>query len=103
MLMRVDLQTLLGMGIVFLTVLSGGASQNQLEPLTAADLPKLMRRAERNDPRAQTRLGIAYQMGEFVNQDSVEAVRWFSNAAKQGDLIAEHNLGVMYYRGTGVQ
>jgi TPR repeat protein len=32
----------------------------------------------------------------------VEAVKWCRKAAEQGYAAAQHNLGVMYYNGTGV-
>jgi TPR repeat protein len=37
-----------------------------------------------------------------VPQNQAEAVKWFSKAARQGLADAQYNLGVMYYRGTGI-
>ncbi len=36
-------------------------------------------------------------------QDNAEAVRWFRRGAEQGFAEAQHNLGVMYGQGRGVQ
>jgi len=35
-------------------------------------------------------------------EESKEIVKWFRLAAEQGNAIAQTNLGVMYYLGTGV-
>jgi TPR repeat protein len=37
-----------------------------------------------------------------VQEDDVEAVKWFRLAAEQGDASAQYNLGVMYTNGEGV-
>jgi TPR repeat protein len=43
-----------------------------------------------------------YDTGDVVVQDYKEAVKWYRLAAEQGYLIAQYNLGVMYYNGQGV-
>ncbi len=43
-----------------------------------------------------------YAKGEGVAEDDVEAVRWYSKAAEQGEAHAQLNLGLMYMRGDGV-
>ena len=35
-------------------------------------------------------------------RDQSEAVKWFRAAAEQGLAVAQNNLGVLYYTGTGV-
>ncbi len=42
-----------------------------------------------------------YVEGHGVPQDYAEAAKWYSKAADQGQVNAEHNLGLMYYRGQG--
>lgn len=51
---------------------------------------------------SQFNLGLSYQQGEGVEQDAVEAVRWFELASEQGLAAAQHSLGVCYSNGAGV-
>ena len=44
----------------------------------------------------------AYENGEGVAKDDVEAVKWYRKAAEQGDAYAQHNLGLAYSYGSGV-
>ncbi|NIP71513.1 MAG: sel1 repeat family protein, partial [Gammaproteobacteria bacterium] len=41
--------------------------------------------------------------GKGVPKDQSEAVKWYREAAEQGDANAQINLGVMYQKGQGVQ
>ena len=41
--------------------------------------------------------------GEGVRQDYSKAAQWFEKAARQGDSVAQFNLGAMYYNGEGVR
>ena len=43
-----------------------------------------------------------YSDGQGVPQNYVEAMRWYTKAAEQGEAIAQNNLGVMYSDGQGV-
>ena len=52
---------------------------------------------------AQFNLGGCYVVGEGVERDKAEAVKWFRKAAKQGYAEAQFSLGVLYYIGAGVQ
>ena len=45
---------------------------------------------------------MLYAEGRGVVQDEAEAVRWYRQAAEQGDVAAQVNLGVMYANGQGV-
>ena len=38
-----------------------------------------------------------------MGQDDMEAVRWYLQAASQGDARAQANLGIMYANGRGVE
>ncbi|MCA6070472.1 MAG: sel1 repeat family protein [Endomicrobium sp.] len=40
--------------------------------------------------------------GEVVKQNYIEALKWFQKAAANESVVAQYNLGVMYYRGLGV-
>ena len=43
-----------------------------------------------------------HEYGQGVPQDYAEAIRWFREAADQGEANAQFNLGGMYYQGQGV-
>ena len=43
-----------------------------------------------------------FVQGRGVAQSDVEAARWFSKAADQGDAQAQYNLGVSFEQGRGV-
>ena len=47
---------------------------------------------ERNNPAAQFNLGQMYEKGEGVGQDREEAVKWYREAAGQGDAEARSRL-----------
>ena len=57
---------------------------------------------EQGDAEAQFNLGMVYQHGNGVPQDSKTAVKWHTLAAEQGHAGAQVNLGQMYYNGDGV-
>ena len=52
--------------------------------------------AAQGDARGQTRLGMAYEYGEGVEQDYAESVKWYRLAAAQGEATAQLNLSFMY-------
>lgn len=58
--------------------------------------------ALRGDADSQSVLGDRYRLGDGVDQDFAEAVRWFQLAADQGVAQAQCNLGGMFYEGSGV-
>jgi TPR repeat protein len=43
-----------------------------------------------------------YDTGYGVPQDDAQAVSWFRQAAEQGNVNAQSNLGLMYFVGRGV-
>jgi hypothetical protein len=60
--------------------------------------------ANKGDAFAQNRLGFIYGSNERgVSQDHKTEFKWYSLAAKQGFLLAQFNLGIMYANGEGVQ
>ena len=59
--------------------------------------------AEQGDPHAQNALGLAYQTGQGVDQDYVEALAWFRRAAEQGHAEAQWRLCEAYAAGRGVE
>ena len=69
----------------------------------AAPTEQLRKQAEKGDLRkAQFNLGLLYDQGRVVPQDKSEALRWYRQAAIQGDVFAQNTLGDNYWDGTGV-
>ncbi len=64
---------------------------------------ELIKKAMEGDAVAQNRLGICYYAGEGIEQDYVEAVKWFQKSAEKGNDDAQNNLGCCYYFGKGVE
>jgi TPR repeat protein len=58
--------------------------------------------AEQGDAKAQFKLGVMYEMGQYVTQNYVQAVSWYLKAAEQGDSNARYNLAIKYKSGQGV-
>eukprot|EP00729_Bicosta_minor_P032842 gene32842-biopygen23593 len=56
----------------------------------------------RHTPVAQCSLGAAYSFGRGVEQDTVEAAKWFRKSAEAGYANAQYSLGNMYDTGKGV-
>jgi uncharacterized protein len=58
--------------------------------------------AEKEDAKAQSKLGMLYYRGNGVPKDYPVALRRFRKAAEQGDGSAQIMLGRMYFNGHGV-
>ncbi|MGE0658679.1 MAG: peptidoglycan-binding protein [Reyranellaceae bacterium] len=71
-------------------------------PVADAALPALLGRAEAGEVAAQLELGRRYVQGVGVGRNEVEAAKWLTRAAAQGNGQAQFNVGVMYERGIGV-
>ena len=76
-------------------LLSLGACEETPYPLTRAV-------AEQGNAEAQFSLGVAYDTGEGVVQDSAEALKWYRLAAEQGHASAQAKVGVTYSDGLSV-
>lgn len=63
---------------------------------------ELYRRAMRDNPSVQWRLGVMHDLGQGMPENPGEAVRLFRMAAAGGDANASASLGVMYANGRGV-
>lgn len=70
---------------------------------TSQSITDLQAKAESGSPHAKYELGKAYATGIEVPQDDHAAVRWYTQAAEQGDSDAENALGAMYLSGRGVE
>jgi len=79
------------------------AAQSNVAPQTADEWPKLLRKAQHGNHKAQILVALAFKNGEVVKQDFFEARKWFLKAAEGGDPVAEHNLGLMSYVGMGTE
>ena len=69
---------------------------------SSTEKDNVFRRAEKGDAKAQFVLGLKYDTGKGVPQDSAEAAKWYRKAAEQGYADAQFNLGTMYDEGRGV-
>lgn len=56
----------------------------------------LRMKAERGDPEAEYKLGLAYDVGVGTPQDLGQAAAWYERAAEQGHAGAQFSLGLMY-------
>jgi len=59
--------------------------------------------AEQGNASAQYNLGWMYDNGKGVQENGVEAAKWYRKSAEQGNASAQYNLGLMYENGQGVQ
>ncbi|MBH89052.1 MAG: hypothetical protein CMF71_02315 [Magnetovibrio sp.] len=59
--------------------------------------------AEQGHASAQYRLGLMYDNGRGVKQDSKESIRWYRKSVEQGHIGSRYTLGVMYANGSGVR
>ena len=63
-------------------------------PALATPLEDLKIAVDTDDPAAQFRLGSAYDAGELVRRDYIEAADWWKKAAEQGNAEAQLCLGL---------
>jgi uncharacterized protein len=63
---------------------------------------RLLVKAERGSPVAQTYLGYMYQYGLGVPQDYVFAASWLHQAAEQREPTGQFLLGLLFDKGYGV-
>ena len=63
----------------------------------------ITRSAEQGDAFAQNSLGTLHALGNGVQQDYGEAVKWFRKSAEQGNADGQFSLGMAYYSGLGVE
>jgi len=74
---------------------------NEAHKLEAPDLARVRAQAEGGDARAQSLLGLAYEMGAAgLEANAVQALAWFLKAADNGVPWAEMWAGDFYYTGS---
>ncbi len=59
--------------------------------------------AEQGHAKAQSSLGVIYELGLDVPKNASLAAEWYHKAAEQGDAEAQNNLGSLYDYGKGVE
>ena len=64
--------------------------------------PYILPLAEQGNAKAQFNVGSIYDIGKGVQQDFVEAIKWYKRSAEQGNAKAQYNLALMYELGKGV-
>jgi TPR repeat protein len=60
--------------------------------LSEEEFKCLKKSAELDNVVAQAQLGNFYSSGRYVNRDQIEAVKWWTKAAEQGDALAKKAL-----------
>jgi CHAT domain-containing protein len=80
-----------------LIVLCAGPTfaQDAATPLTEADIPPLFAKARAGNVGAMTWLGDAYRLGQGVDADPAEALRWYELAAAKGDVYGTFYVGFL--------
>ena len=71
-----------------------GTEENQEKAL-----PLLARSAEGGSNNALNMMGILYRDGLGVEKDHKQALNYFYAAAAEGNMLAEYNLGMYFYKG----
>jgi len=64
---------------------------------------ELIKQAEQGDAIAQANLGYYFHIGEGVEKNLEEAVKWYRKGAEQGNSDGEFNLGYCYHFGQGIE
>ena len=81
--------------LLLLAVAAGTAAQDALNELKI--------RADAGDRTATRQLAETYYLGRGVEQDNKQAAFWYEKLAKQGDVRAQTTLGLLYFRGVGLE
>lgn len=76
--------------------------QASLEQKYRDELDKWMLRAYEGDRDAQFKVGVLFTNDQFGPPDFEQAVYWYKQAARQGHVLAQYNLGHQYLTGVGV-
>ena len=74
----------------------------ELEKEYQSELDKWMLRAYEGDRDAQFKVGVLFTNDQFNQPDYEQAVYWYKQAARQGHVLAQYNLGHQYLTGVGV-
>ncbi|MGH8617528.1 MAG: tetratricopeptide repeat protein [Burkholderiales bacterium] len=80
---------------LLLAIAAGAPAQDAINELKV--------RADAGDRTATRQLAEAYYIGRGVEQDNKQAAFWYEKLAKQGDVRAQTTLGLLYFRGVGLE
>ena len=85
-------------GLLTLAAATGRAHAiQQPSPVSPDELKNLSSAAERGDPNAQFRMGLAYAAGRGVAQNDADALDWFRKAGEKGHARAQYMTGLAYF------
>ncbi len=59
--------------------------------------------ASKGNSLAQYKLGVLYEKGNGVDQNSAESFYWWKLAASNGHARSQYHLGILYYQGKGTE
>ena len=79
------------------------SSTPNIEQNYREELDKWMLRAYEGDRDAQFKVGVLFTNKQFDQPDYEQAVYWYKQAARQGHVLAQYNLGHQYLMGVGVK
>ena len=82
---------------------SGQAPTSPPIDISAENLRTLRAQGAQGNATAQTKLGLLYDFGWGVPQDSVQARAWYEKAAAQGYEWGQVRLGMLYDNGRGAR
>lgn len=80
----------------------GLALTPSLEQQYKSELDRWMLQAYEGDRDAQFKIGVLFTVDQFNSADYQQAVYWYKQAARQGHVLAQYNLGHQYLSGAGV-
>ncbi len=67
------------------------------------ELDAWMLRAYSGDRDAQFKVGVLFSNDQFNQPDHEQSAHWYTQAARQGHVLAQYNLGHLYLLGSGVK
>jgi TPR repeat protein len=88
--------------IAILNAAVAQAGKPDVCPRADQDFAAIQQRAEANDPVAQMALASCYDLGQHVQPDGKESIRWLTESANRGYEPAQYELGRIYLYGRGV-
>ena len=97
------MKTIWLMWVLLFLALGVAATQQTNSPIRLHDgktLDETLAKATNGDASAECSLGIYYLPGDLSGSNIVEALKWFSKAAADGDEQAQNMLGTFYQHGT---
>ncbi len=114
-LRRISLVVLAGSVVCSTTVFTQGsraiaqtdfnilAESENLKAEFQKELDKWMLRAYQGDRDAQFKVAVLFANDQFGSPDHEQAAYWYNQAARQGHVLAQYNLGHQYLTGSGVK